>query len=93
MYKRQLHNSQKIIFVLFDGMLTFIVMVGFRMQLIIVYEFLLNVLNKKNMRILIYGIDDKSVALKVRLLNSSHYKVCLLYTSHLLLYAESSGYL
>ena len=27
------------------------------------------------MRILIYGIDDKSVALKVRLLNSSHYKV------------------
>ena len=70
-----LHNSQKIIFVLFDAMLTFIVMVGFRMQLIIVYEFLLNVLNKKNMRILIYGIDDKSVALKVRLLNSSHYKV------------------
>lgn len=56
-------------------MLTFIVMVGFRIQLIIVYEFLLNVLNKKNMRILIYGIDDKSVALKVRLLNSSHYKV------------------
>ena len=55
-------------------MLTFIVMVGFRIQLIIVYEFLLNVLNKKNMRILIYGIDDKSVALKVRL-NSSHYKV------------------
>ena len=55
--------------------LLFIVMVGFRMQLIIVYEFLLNVLNKKNMRILIYGIDDKSVALKVRLLNSSHYKV------------------
>lgn len=45
-----LHNSQKIIFVLFDAMLTFIVMVGFRMQLIIVYEFLLNVLNKKNMR-------------------------------------------
>ncbi len=27
------------------------------------------------MRILIYGIDDKSVALKVRLMNSSHYKV------------------
>ena len=66
-----LHNSQKIIFVLFDAMLTFIVMVGFRMQLIIVYEFLLNVLNKKNMRILIYGIDDKSVALKVRLLKHS----------------------
>ena len=56
-------------------MLTFIVMVGFRIQLILVYEFLLNLLNKKNMHILIYGIDDKSVALKVRLMNSSHYKV------------------
>ena len=66
-----LHNSQKIVFVLFDGMLTFIVMVGFRIQLILVYEFLLNLLNKKNMHILIYGIDDKSVALKVRLMNSS----------------------
>ena len=31
------------------------------------------------MRILIYGIDDKSVALKVRLLNSSHYKVMALH--------------
>ncbi|EFI01929.1 capsular polysaccharide biosynthesis protein CapD, partial [Bacteroides sp. 1_1_14] len=70
-----LHNSQKIVFVLFDGMLTFIAMVGFRIQLILVYELLLNMLNKKNMHILIYGIDDKSVALKVRLMNSSHYKV------------------
>ena len=72
---KELWRLAGIIFVLFDAMLTFIVMVGFRIQLIIVYEFLLNVLNKKNMRILIYGIDDKSVALKVRLLNSSHYKV------------------
>ena len=70
-----LHNSQKTVFVLFDGMLTFIVMVGFRIQLILIYEFLLNMINKKNMRILIYGIDDKSVALKIRLMNSSHYKV------------------
>ena len=70
-----LHNSQKIVFVLFDGMLTFIAMVGFRIQLILVYELLLNMLNKTNMHILIYGIDDKSVALKVRLMNSSHFKV------------------
>ena len=33
--------------------LLFIVMVGFHILLIIAYEFLLNVLNKKNMRILI----------------------------------------
>lgn len=69
------HTSQKIVFVLFDGMLTLIALAGFRIQLILVYEFLLSLLNKKNMRILIYGIDDKSAALKVRLMNSSHYKV------------------
>lgn len=31
--------------------------------------------NKKNTRILIYGIDEKSVALKLRLRDSAHYKV------------------
>lgn len=69
------HNSQKIVFVLFDGMLTLIVMAGFRVQMILTYEFLLNILNKKNMRILIYGADERSVALKIRLANSGHYKV------------------
>ena len=48
-----LSNSQRIIFVLFDGMLTFIAMAGFRIQLILIYEFLLNQMNKKNERILI----------------------------------------
>lgn len=70
-----LSNSQRILFVLFDGMLTFIAMAGFRIQLILIYEFLLNQMNKKNERILIYGKDDKSVALQVRLMNSRHFKV------------------
>jgi len=70
-----LSNSQRMIFVLFDGMLTFIAMAGFRIQLILIYEFLLNQMNKKNERILIYGKDDKSVALQVRLMNSRHFKV------------------
>ena len=48
-----LSNSQRMIFVLFDGMLTFIAMAGFRIQLILIYEFLLNQMNKKNERILI----------------------------------------
>ena len=56
-------------------MLTFIAMAGFRIQLILIYEFLLNQMNKKNERILIYGKDDKSVALQVRLMNSRHFKV------------------
>ncbi|ERI89303.1 putative epimerase/dehydratase WbiI [Bacteroides pyogenes F0041] len=69
------HHSQKIFFLLFDGMLTFIAMVVVRNLLILVYEFILSRITKENMRILIYGIGDKSVSLKVRLLNSSHYKV------------------
>lgn len=81
------HNSQKIVFVLFDGMLTLIVLAGFRVQLILVYECLLNILNKKNTRILIYGIDEKSVALKLRLANSHHYKVVGFY-----IYGESRPY-
>lgn len=43
--------------------------------MIIVYETLIDMLNKENLRILIYGTDDKSVALKTRLLHSSHFKV------------------
>ncbi|WP_455972756.1 polysaccharide biosynthesis protein [Bacteroides congonensis] len=69
------HNSQKIIFILFDGMTTLIAMAGVRVQLILAYEYFLNMMNKRNTRILIYGIDTKSVALKVRLMNSSHYKI------------------
>ncbi|MDC2433130.1 nucleoside-diphosphate sugar epimerase/dehydratase [Bacteroides ovatus] len=69
------HNRQKLVLVLFDGMLTFIILAGFRVQLVLTYEYLLELLNRKNMRILIYGIDEKSVALKIRLANSYHYKV------------------
>lgn len=78
-------SKRVIVFVLFDGMLTLIALASFRIMLILSYEFLLNQLNKKNLRILIYGIDDKSVALKVRLLKSSHYKVvgfCVYNTSN-----------
>lgn len=68
-------HSQKVFFLLFDCMLTFIAMVVVRNLLILVYEFMLSRITKENMRILIYGIGDKSVSLKVRLLNSPHYKV------------------
>lgn len=70
-----LSNNQKFIFVLFDGMLTLIALSTFRMLMIIIYETLIDMLNKENLRILIYGTDDKSVALKTRLLHSSHFKV------------------
>ncbi|WP_195533090.1 polysaccharide biosynthesis protein [Bacteroides finegoldii] len=70
-----LSANQRLMFVLFDGMLTLIALSTFRMLMVIVYEALIELMNKENMRILIYGTDDKSVALKTRLLHSSHYKV------------------
>lgn len=70
-----LSNNQKLMFILFDGMLTLIVSATSRMIMIMIYETLIDMMNKENMRILIYGTDDKSVALKTRLLHSSHYKV------------------
>ena len=70
-----LSANQKLIFILFDGMLTVIAFATFRMLMVIIYEALIDMMNKENMRILIYGTDDKSVALKTRLLHSSHYKV------------------
>ena len=70
-----LSANQRLMFVLFDGMLTLIALSTFRMLMVIVYEALIELVNKENMRILIYGTDDKSVALKTRLLHSSHYKV------------------
>lgn len=72
-------NSQKVMFLFFDGMLTFIVLIGFRIQLILIYEYLLNIFNKRDVRILIYGIDEKSIALKIRL-TYSRYKVLGFYT-------------
>lgn len=68
-------SNRLIAFYLFDGLLTLTSLIVFRVGLILAYESLLDWVNKKNTRILIYGIDEKSVALKIRLRNSSHYKV------------------
>ena len=70
-----LSANQKLMFILFDGMLTVIAFATSRMVMVMIYESLIDMINKENIRILIYGVDDKSVALKTRLLHSSHYKV------------------
>lgn len=71
----QLSGGQKLIFLLFDGMLTIIALFVFRMLMVIIYESLLSAVNRPNTNLLIYGTDQKCVALKDRLANSSHYKV------------------
>ena len=52
---------------LLDSLLTLVALTVFRVSLIITYDLLLDWVNKKNTRILIYGTDEESVALKLRL--------------------------
>lgn len=73
-----LEDNHRTVCYLFDGLLTLVALTVFRVVLILAYDTLLDWMNKKNTRILIYGIDEKSVALKIRL-RSSHYKVAGFY--------------
>ncbi len=74
-YDLNLPDKYKVFYLLSDGLLTLVVLTVFRVSLIIAYDFLLDWVNKKNSRILIYGTTEESVALKLRLRNSAHYKV------------------
>ena len=74
-YETELPDNYRISYLLFDGLLTLVTLTVFRVSLIIIYDFLLDWVNKKNTRILIYGTNEESVALKLRLRDSAHYKV------------------
>ncbi len=71
----RLFGSQNLVFVISDGMFTLIALIGFRVIVIVFYDSLIGMVRKTDTRVLIYGTDDKSVALKTRLRNSSHYKI------------------
>ncbi len=71
----KLFGSQNLVFVISDGMLTLISLIGIRVIVIVMYESLIGIVRKTDMKVFIYGTDDKSVALKTRLRNSSHYKI------------------
>lgn len=62
--------------VIFDMMVTAVMLICTRMVLILIYDIVRGaVLMKKPRRVLIYGVDDKSVALLTRLRNSQSDKV------------------
>lgn len=72
-----LYNSQNVVYLLFDSLLTLALMVFLRVLMIIVYESLLGYFSKTHTaaRILICGTDERTVGLRLRLRNSEHYKV------------------
>ena len=74
------YGRQNLVFVIFDGMFTLILMVGARIAMIVIYEYTLRMDKETDMRILIYGLDEKSVALEGRLRASTLYKVVGFYT-------------
>lgn len=65
------------ILLLLDMMIFYCGLCGVRILMIVVYESLKQVLvsSSKRMNIFIFGANDKSTALRTRLLNSPHYKV------------------
>ncbi|MDR1458891.1 MAG: polysaccharide biosynthesis protein [Bacteroidales bacterium] len=67
--------NQLLIFVIFDCTLSIIGLTGIRVMMILVFEQLMNIKSGDSKRILIYGVDNKSVALEMRLRQSRHYKV------------------
>ncbi len=61
---------------IFDLLLTTVFLVGVRVLMLIGYDMVITRLNGASQkRVLVYGFTDKSIALKLRLLKSPHYKV------------------
>ena len=60
---------------LVDFWVTAVVLIGFRVVLVFVYDFALSLYESGKMRVLVYGTGDKSVALKKRMHTSKHYHV------------------
>ena len=74
-YTQLLTDKQLLIAALFDWMFTAVSLVAMRIVMILCYDALMSRIEKKRLRILVYGVRDKSVALKARLNNSPHYKI------------------
>lgn len=61
--------------VLLDLMICLVGMIGVRVAMILVYDWIVEHSNDRRKRVLVYGITDKSVALTTRLFQSSHYRI------------------
>ncbi len=72
-----INMSDKVILLVvgFDLLLSVVGLVAVRVAMIVVYEWVVVHSHDKRRRVLVYGINDKSVALTTRLFNSSHYRI------------------
>ena len=58
-----------------DMLISIVALVGVRVMMIVVYNWIVKRTNDKRRRVLVYGIGDKSVSLTTRMFNSSHYHI------------------
>ena len=70
-------NTLMLIIIALDAFLTFCLLIGIRLMMIVVYDALNRKLqeNHERTRILVFGTSDKSVATIVRLNSSTHYRL------------------
>ena len=60
---------------LIDFLVTTVVLIGFRVTLVLVYDLAISRYSTSKTRVVVYGTENKSVALKKRMLSSKHYHV------------------
>lgn len=63
------------VFCFIDLLITIVVLVGFRVVLILIYDTVVSQFASRKTRVLVYGTSDKSVALKKRMYTSKHFHV------------------
>ncbi len=61
--------------VLLDFLLTSVFLVGVRVMMLVVYDWMIARYTNRTRLVLVYGVGDKSVAIKTRLHKSPHYRV------------------
>lgn len=71
----RMFNNHAFACFLVDFLVTTVVLIGFRVMLVLVYDLVISLYRSSKTRVLVYGTDDKSVALKKRMYTSKHYHV------------------
>ena len=71
----RMFNNHAFACFLVDFLVTTVVLIGFRVMLVLVYDLVISLYSSSKTRVLVYGTGDKSVALKARMHTSKHYHV------------------
>lgn len=75
LFALRLFNHHVLACFLVDFLVTTVVLIGFRVTLVLVYDLAISLYSSSKTRVLVYGTEDKSVALKKRMHSSKHYHV------------------